>query len=670
MKYKKLELENFRTYFGKHEVTFPDKNGLVIFHAKNGTGKSGLLHAMNFGLYGKVLNPSDYQGGYFPYYELLNRLAFKNKTYNFGVTLEFSDGKNNFEIDRRIQLKKGVKVKEPKDDNYFEEFLHVTKNSEVLSKDESQREIENIMSEAVSRFFLVNREDIHRLNNALVDERENEVIRKEIERSIGVEVLERGKEILSEIANDFSKESVKDTSNSKKANDAKEDLLGALERLDKAKKYIKENKEKLESVDSELVILEEKERSLKSIAEEAEQKKNLTEEIFDLEAQKKQKIKQTREYLIENWFLPVSDIALEAYDKAKREQEDATEIERNIKNLEIEIRRLKKEVKDEVCISCNQPINKTQVKKIKQLLEEKIKSKEDFEDQYEEPTSIFPSTQIIKPFLEPSIDNFIQLEKDLAGIELDIHKTQNKVDKINKKFDDSLESEVKSLREKIKAKNELVGIIKKEIKEQEILQAAATNQIKKAEKEVEKYTSDTKTSTKKSQFSKGIREIFDIAFELYRDSAREDVSNLAMGVFDNLINDKAHQIELEDDYSVTLTDKNGENAGTPSEGQSGVIAISIIAALSRNSVTNAPIVLDSPMAALDDDHQQNLWSFVNQLADQVILFVFPGEYKDEHRKNFKKYLVKEFTMHKEEGVYQANILEGHHPKYFDKKGAK
>ena len=99
----------------------------------------------------------------------------------------------------------------------------------------SQPEIENLMSEAVSRFFLVNREEIQELDTALLDERENELIKREIERSIGVEVLERGKNLLNNIATDFTKDAAKDTDNSKKANDARDKYEGEVERIEKAK---------------------------------------------------------------------------------------------------------------------------------------------------------------------------------------------------------------------------------------------------------------------------------------------------------------------------------------------------------------------------------------------------------------------------------------------------
>ena len=54
MKYKKLTLTNFRTFHGKHEITFPDKNGIFLVHAQNGVGKSAIYHAFRYVLYGET----------------------------------------------------------------------------------------------------------------------------------------------------------------------------------------------------------------------------------------------------------------------------------------------------------------------------------------------------------------------------------------------------------------------------------------------------------------------------------------------------------------------------------------------------------------------------------------------------------------------------------------
>ena len=661
MRYKKLQLENFRTFEGKHEFVFPDSKTLVIIHAVNGTGKSAMLHAMNYVLYGEAINPKSLNGDKFTVRQLLSIPAYENKKRFFSVTLEFENEGKNYEISRRTQLKEGVKISNPDEDEYYETLLYVKKDGDVLSESMSQPEIENLMSKAVSRFFLVNREEVQELDTALLDERENELIKREIEKSLGVEVLERGKNLLTNIAIEFTKEAAKDTDNSKKAKKSKEDYEGEVERSEKAKESIKELKEKLNTTLDNLSELEKKQNSMASIEEQAAKKQVLSEQLNSFEINKIEKINEIRDYMMKKWFLPISDVAYQAYDDAKRAQDDAQQMTTELQNLKKQIETFENEIKSEKCKSCNQTINKTQVDKVKKKLSLSQKTLQDLTDQYVEPTEIFPSVQVVSPYLDASIDNLKTLEKQLSELELNIFTTKNSISKIDKEFDESLVTEVKNIRNKIRQEQEIETITKQELREKENELIIYTKRLKSLEKDIEKYTSDSKTSTKKSQFSKGIRDLYEIAFEKFRDSAREDVSKLAKAVFENLINKKGYQIHLEEDYSISLIDENGNSAGTPSAGQSGVIAISLIAALARNSVTNAPIVMDSPMASLDDLHTKKVWSFIHELAEQVVLFVFPGEYDEkDHRKIVEKNLSTEYTL-EQKGVYNARIVEGYKP---------
>ncbi len=665
MRYKKLTLENFRTFEGKHEFVFPDNKPLVVIHAINGTGKSAMLHAMNYVLYGEAINPKSLSGDKFSIKQLLSIPAYENNNRFFSITLEFENEGKNYEINRRTQLRGEVSIPNPEEDRYYETLLYVKKDGEVLSAAMSQPEIENLINKAVSRFFLVNREEIQELDTALLDERENELIKSEIEKSLGVEVLERGKNILNNIAIEFNKEAVKDTDNSKKAEKSREDYEGEVERVEKAKSSIAELKKKLNETQEKLLGLEKEQNSMKSIEEEAAKKQLLSEQLNSFEKQKIEKTNSIREYVMKNWFLPISDIAIKEYENAKRAQEDAHQIKSKLQNISLEIKKLESEIKTEKCKNCNQPINKTQVEKIKKKLEMEFKSKEELEAQYIEPTEVFPSVQVISPYIQPSIDTLEALESQLASLELDIFTIKNSISKIDKGFDESLVAEVKNLRVKIKQQQEIETLTKQNLEDKEHELKMYSNRLKSLEKDIEKYTSDSKTSTKKSQFAKGIRDLFENAFEKFRDSAREDVAKLAKAVFENLINTEGFQIDLENDYSISLTDENGRNAGTPSAGQSGVIAISLITALAKNSVTNAPIIMDSPMASLDDIHTKKVWEFIHQIADQVILFVFPGEYDEkEHRKIIQKNLSVEYTLEKV-GVYNAKIIQGYKPQLLE-----
>lgn len=667
MRYKKLTLENFRTFEGNHEFNFPASNKLIVIHAVNGTGKSGMLHALNFVLYGRAKNPKSLNDENFTFNQLLSIPAFREGKYFFSVSLIFEHEGVDYEINRRVQLKDGVSIKNPTGDEYYKEILHVKKGDEVLSAITSQPTIEKLMSETVSRFFLVNREEIQNLDTALLDERENELIKQEIEKSIGVEVLEKGRDILTNIATDFTKAAAKDTDNSKKAKDAQGEFEGNVERIEKTKSNIKDQKNKLDETQKKIDKLEIELGKMASIEEETAKKQSLTEQVNGFEIDKILKTNQIRKYMIDNWFLPISDIALEAYDEAKRNQEDAEKIKNKIGNFDSDIKRLKSEIKTEQCSSCGQDIASSHVAKVEKKLKSILAQKVLLEDEYVEPNTIFPSTQVVQPYLEPSLDTLEEMERQLAKLELDILTTRNSIKKIDKGFDESLIPKVLNTRKELRQLEEVRTLAKNELSEEEMKLSNFNNMLKKSEKDIEKYTSDTKTSSKKSQLAKGIRDLYEDAFEKFRDKSRGDVSKLAKSVFVNLINNKGYLIELEEDYSISLVDENGDNAGTPSAGQSGVIAISLIAALARNSVTNAPIVMDSPMASLDNDHKKNVWSFIHELADQVILFVFPGEYEEkDHRKIIDKNLSAEYTL-QELGVYNAKIVPGYKPNLLESR---
>lgn len=70
MKFRKIEIENFRQFYGKQNITFStnaDKN-VTLIHAENGTGKTAFLNAIfwcffedhteNFKLPDKLVNAS------------------------------------------------------------------------------------------------------------------------------------------------------------------------------------------------------------------------------------------------------------------------------------------------------------------------------------------------------------------------------------------------------------------------------------------------------------------------------------------------------------------------------------------------------------------------------------------------------------------------------------
>lgn len=55
MKIKKLKLENFRQFYGQHEIEFgQDQKNTTIILGANGNGKTGIFRAVVYSLYGDI----------------------------------------------------------------------------------------------------------------------------------------------------------------------------------------------------------------------------------------------------------------------------------------------------------------------------------------------------------------------------------------------------------------------------------------------------------------------------------------------------------------------------------------------------------------------------------------------------------------------------------------
>ena len=97
MKIKNLELKNFRPYFENVQITFPnlDTNPIYLIHGQNGYGKTSLLLALNWCLYGH-----DRQKDAF---EFFNIIAREENRPAMSVRMDILDNDRTLSIIRKIQ---------------------------------------------------------------------------------------------------------------------------------------------------------------------------------------------------------------------------------------------------------------------------------------------------------------------------------------------------------------------------------------------------------------------------------------------------------------------------------------------------------------------------------------------------------------------------------------
>ena len=89
MKFHQLELKNFMPFYGDdHEILFPkdsDQNILLI-HGANTYGKTTILRAIRWVLYGKIFDKYSRQ---YSFLDIINKTSKNEEDYECEVKLEF-----------------------------------------------------------------------------------------------------------------------------------------------------------------------------------------------------------------------------------------------------------------------------------------------------------------------------------------------------------------------------------------------------------------------------------------------------------------------------------------------------------------------------------------------------------------------------------------------------
>lgn len=110
MKLIKLTLHNYRRFNGTHEINFAHETNknVTIIHAQNGAGKTGVLMALLFGLFG-IVEYQDFRIESDPSNQdiLVNRNLLKmGETVTAKVTIEFNEDNDIHVIEREIDARR------------------------------------------------------------------------------------------------------------------------------------------------------------------------------------------------------------------------------------------------------------------------------------------------------------------------------------------------------------------------------------------------------------------------------------------------------------------------------------------------------------------------------------------------------------------------------------
>ncbi len=662
-----LKMKNFRQYYGEQKIDFsrdPDKN-ITVIHGENGSGKTAMLNAFSWLLYGHVSKNLDQPN------RIINEKAISEietgETVEIEVELIFQHDSKKYFARRINKLEKkekrmNIKTNQMADDIegrlvYENLDLRFTDFSgKNISINNPSNALQQILPERIKDLFFFHGEYI----DTLAKEENSDEIRKAIQIIMGLTILERAISHLSKAGKRFEEELGKLGGSKlsefiKKKQNLESDILSLKEENGEYKSNIGSLKKTQEAIDAKLKLNIKVKESQERREDMEKKKKSLQEGLAKIDKKMKSECSKN------SYLFFLLDIESEI-KKILKEKESNDEIPTPYKK-----RFIKRLIQEKKCI-CGTEIreNTAEYDSVMKWLEKAS------------PDGLDDAVSHIIAYL-PALDD--GRKKSLNDLTIYMRKKDeilNELNELNEKIDD-IGGEFKKI-EEIKNLEKSRDNCIEEV-------GRNTNQIEVNDKKILDHQSEidsidrdingenlkqdkAKLAKKRYQVSKQAQQKIEEIYSKITHKVREEMQTVVGDLYTQFIN-KPFWAEISDNYELEIYKKVGEDKikVSMSTGERQVASLAFIGGLvgiakdRYDKKRDAkyfkggiyPIVMDAPFGYLDEEYRKQIAIGIPKMSDQVIIFVTSSQWTGEVEKAMLHRAGKQFSLNYRNPVLDQTV---------------
>ncbi|EPU1006742.1 TPA: DNA sulfur modification protein DndD [Vibrio cholerae] len=638
MKFRKLSIENYKSFQFPTEIHFPDsENGKSIFliGGMNGAGKTSIMESINYCLYGGKADEI---------FRAINRkeIAKGNAAVSFELTAELDDGS---ELIVKRSWSAGV-IESPKAKDLNERLVVVKDGKRVSVQNQQmwQDFIRATVPPGITQFFFFDGEKIQEI---AADDHSEVRLKSSLEAALGIQninqlssdllylkqeerkgFVEISDEDLTFKESELKKEQAKYTRLNRERDEIKEDLTAFKEQYDEAKKRFQatfnrdpESRDAIREAEKRRIQtsnrLGQLENEIRGLCEKS-LPFSLLGGFFD---GIRQQIENERESLQGE---AIKEHAEELAKKIVRVVEEPEPIynerlsDEKMVELEKRIFNLLREGDAQAATDKLLNLSDRDAARILQKIEEL------------ENSDVF----LIKPLVEEKQE----LEVELKKIESSLNS--GSATESEQELFGQLQEEMESCATQIGRKTEQLRILEEDI-------LSLEKKVREIEIEIEKLYEKHNVSKEKSDFINECDAIAGLLNQFIVRMRKSKVHLLQEKTFEmyKLLSSKSGLIKDitidEKSYEVKISDRNGHEIKKSglSAGEKEVFALSLLWGLSQTSQLNLPIIIDTPLSRLDSTHRDNIIrNYFPNAGDQVIILSTDTEIDENYFKVLESHL--------------------------------
>lgn len=623
----KLRVHNFRCFRGTHEIDLATTaaSNVVVIYGENMRGKTTLLQAIRWALYGEVrdrdnneiavLDPENKE-------QLLSQEADFDEDYTLRVEIEFEHEGSRYLL-RRVAQASG----NPTSSEEFNFSVNLKQDAHELAEKLVDTHIQSVLSNDVSRFFLFDGEMLQEYERLLNNpDQEALTVKDSIEKILGLPALYVYEDLGEEASRD---EKLLNTQLRKRAKYS--DLVAEVMRLEND----------VTSFKRDLASLEKSMETLQQETDEAElavsrmgdlekndrEKSTLEQQIQSEQQQKADNQDAIREMLSNIWWLPVAGVIEKRLDDIHTDIQTATSNLETIRRIEA----LKASIEEKTCQLCGLPLDKQKrdvlKKEITRLKLENFAVLDGPETEGLVLGDLVRRQQIYERFrAQDAVREIVLRQENIDAAQVAISDCEAKIAVILAKNAGRDFGDMKEKTERFKLLSGQLQDAKQRVKKtaDRLKEAEAEHQAK--QRQLSSLPEADPSLRLQSVAYRELSEVFQAAVDVFRESLREKVGQDASNIFKQLTTEEAYSgLSINNQYGLSLLDSNGKPIPGRSAGAEQIVALSLIGGLNRAAVREGPVVMDTNFGRLDTGHRENVLRFLPELGRQVIVLVHSGE---------------------------------------------
>lgn len=628
---KTLALTNFGPFKGTQILSFPTEPGVTIVFGENGRGKTTLLNAFRFALFGTIKARAAQD---ITLLDVINIEARQDGVFSASVVLTFSYYASMYELTRKIEPRNGIRQPESEADLVIDSWLR--RDDDVLEGNFAKEELARIMPEKVSRFFLFDGELLQEYEELLRQEsKTGDEIKEAIEQILGVPVLTNARQDLEALHSQARKQESRAQTKDVKTNELQSHLAEALARKEQTESIVREKKLERHALESARAAIVQEMRKWERLRSQLDQRDGLLRDINDLKLKIDERKERLRLELTGVWK------SLLATDLSKRrlslEEEFATLLSRQEgrRASDFLTKLLNSNLDSNRCDGCARYLDTDARQYIQAKLAELVKDAgiEVPGARLEELRSQIGTIDAVVSADRRGL--ILEIVSNIEEARVACSDKQGRVADLQEATRNVNEAEVQKLSGEERRHTQEITILDQAIQSEQNVLADTLSKMQKIEAELDRIGgSDLSKERVQREVCAKLHQLFEEGVALYRDNLRAKVESDATEIFRELTSDPDYTgLQINQNYGLTIVHRSGTLVKVRSAGNEHIVALSLMGALQKNAPLRGPIVMDSPFGRLDTTHKLNVVKALPRMADQVILLVYESEVEPQMARN-------------------------------------